>query len=125
MTIIHDLSFNPVTLAFFFNRVVYYDKENFDSPSYVEISRRFDHLDDFTCVQIAQGVRYLVKTSGKRYENGAIMTMEEETRTYLIGDHKDDYIYYNYKKYELKDFPKLVQEIYDRNIERSLKVLDG
>lgn len=125
MTIIQDLGFNPVALAFFFNRVVYYDKENFDSLSYVEISRRFDHLDDFTCVQVGQGVRYLVKTSGKRYENGAIMTMEEETRTYLIGDHKDDYIYYNYKKYELKDFPKLVQEIYDRNIERSLKVLDG
>lgn len=124
MTIIQDLGFNPVAMAFFFNRVVYYDKENFDSPSYMEISRRFDHLDDFTCVQVAQGVRYLVKTSGKRYENGAIMTMEEETRTYLIGDHKDDYIYYNYKKYELKDFPKLVQEIYDRNIEKSLKVLD-
>lgn len=125
MTIMQDLSFNPVAMAFFFNRVVYYDKENFDSPSYMEISRRFDHLDDFTCVQVAQGVRYLVKISGKRYENGAIMTMEEETRTYLIGDHKDDYIYYNYKKYELKDFPKLVQEIYNRNIERSLKVLDG
>lgn len=125
MTIMQDLSFNPVAMAFFFNRVVYYDKENFDSPSYMEISRRFDHLDDFTCVQVAQGVRYLVKTSGKRYENGAIMTMEEETRTYLIGDHKDDYIYYNYKKYELKDFPKLVQEIYDRNIKRSLEVLDG
>lgn len=125
MTIMQDLSFNPVALAFFFNRVVYYDKENFNSPSYVEISWRFDHLDDFTCVQIAQGVRYLVKTSGKRYENGAIMSMEEESREFLIGDHKDDHIYYNYKKYELKDFPKLAQEIYDRNIERSLKVLDG
>lgn len=125
MTIIQDLGFNPVALAFFYNRVVYHEKENFDSPSYVEFSCRFDHLDDFTYVQVGQGVRYLVKTSGKRYENGAIMTMEEETRTYLIGAHKDDYIYYNYKKYELKDFPKLVQEIYDRNIERSLKVLDG
>lgn len=125
MTIIQDLGFNPVALAFFFNRVVYHEKENIDSPSYMEFSCRFDHLDDFTCVQIGQGVRYLVKTSGKRYENGAIMTMEEETHTYLIGAHKYDHIYYNYKKYELNDFPKLVQEIYDRNIERSLKVLDG
>ena len=124
MTIIQNLDLNPVALAFFFNRVVCYEKENFDSQSYAEISWRFDHLDDFICVQIGQGVRYLVKTSGKRYENGAIVTMKEETRSFLIGAHKDDYIYYNYKKYELKDFPKLVQEIYDRNIERSLKVLD-
>lgn len=125
MTIMQDLSFNPVALAFFFNRVVCYEKENFDSPSYMETSWRFDHLDDFTCVQIGQGTRYLVKTSGKRYENGAIITMKEETRSFLIGAHKDDYIYYNYQKYELKDFPKLAQEIYDRNIEKSLKVLDG
>lgn len=125
MTIMQDLSFNPVALAFFFNRVVCYEKENFDSPSYMETSWRFDHLDDFTCVQIGQGIRYLVKTSGKRYENGAIITMKEETRSFLIGANKNDYIYYNYQKYELKDFPKLAQEIYDRNIERSLKVLDG
>ena len=45
--------------------------------------------------------------------------------SYIIGFYENDYIYYNYKKYELKDFPKLAQEIYDRNIERSLKVLDG
>ena len=125
MSIIQDLSFNPVALAFFHNRVVYYDKENFDSPSYMEISWRFDHLDDFIVLQTELGIRYLLKTSGKRYENGAILTMKEETRSFLVGDHKDDYIYYNYKKYELKDFPKLAQEIYDRNIERSLKVLDG
>lgn len=125
MTIIQDLGFNPVALAFFYNRVVYHEKENFDSPSYTEISRRFDQLDDFTCVQVGQGVRYLVKTSGKRYENGVIMTMEEETRTYLLGAHKYDHIYYNYKKYYLEDFPMLAQEIYDRNIENSLKVLDG
>ncbi len=124
MTIIQDLSFNPVALAFFFNRVVYHEKENYDSPSYMEISWRFDHLDDFIFTQIGHGVRYLVKTSGKRYENGAIVNMQEESRTFLIGAHKDDYIYYNYQKYELKDFPKLAQEIYDRNIERSLKVLD-
>ena len=125
MTIMQDLSFNPVALAFFFNRVVYHEKENFDSPSYLQISWRFDHLDDFVFTETAFGARYIVKTSGKRYENGAIMTMEEETHTYLIGAHKYDHIYYNYKKYELNDFPKLVQEIYDRNIERSLKVLDG
>ena len=124
MTIIQNLDLNPVALAFFFNRVVCYEKENFDSPSYMEISWRFDRLDEFIFTQVGQGVRYLVKTSGKRYENGAIVTMKEETRSFLIGAHKDDYIYYNYKKYELKDFPKLVQEIYDRNIERSLKVLD-
>lgn len=110
MTIVQDLGFNPVALAFFFNRVVYHEKENFDSQSYMEISCRFDNLDDFTCVQIGQGVRYLVKTSGKRYENGTIITMKDEPRTFLIGAHKDDYIYYNYKKYELKDFPKLAQE---------------
>lgn len=125
MTITQDLGFNPVALAFFFNRIVYHEKENLDSPSYMEISWRFDHLDEFIFTQIGQSVRYLVKTSGKRYENGAIMSMKDETRTFLIGAHKDDYIYYNYKKYELKDFPKLAQEIYDRNIERSLKVLDG
>lgn len=110
MTIIQNLDLNPVASAFFFNRVVCYEKENFDSPSYAEISWRFDHLDDFICVQIGQGVRYLVKTFGKRYENGAIVSMKEETRSFLIGAHKDDYIYYNYKKYELNDFPMLVQE---------------
>ena len=124
MTLIQDLSSNPVAMAFFFNRVVFHEKETFDSPSYTEISWRFDRLDDFIFTQVGQGVRYLVKTSGKRYENGAIITMKEEPHTFLIGGHKDDYIYYNYKKYELKDFPKLAQEIYDRNIERSLKVLD-
>ena len=125
MSIIQDLNFNPVALAFFSNRVVYYDKENLDSPSYMEISWRFDHLDDFIVMQTELGIRYLLKTSGKRYENGAIVRMKEESREFLIGDHKDDHIYYNYKKYELKDFPKLAQEIYDRNIEKSLKVLDG
>ena len=125
MTIVQDLSFNPVALAFFFNRVVYYDKEDFDSPSYAEISWRFDRLDDFIFMQTGLGVRYLVKTSGKRYENGAIVSMKEESRQFLIGAHKDDYIYYNYKKYELKDFPKLAQEIHDRNIKRTLEVLDG
>jgi len=125
MTIIQDLKSNPVAAAFFFNRVVYHEKENFDSPSYAEFSWRFDYLDDFIFAQIGQSIRYLVKTSGKRYENGAIITMKDETRTFLIGAHKDDYIYYNYQKYELKDFPKLVQEIHDRNIERSLEVLDG
>lgn len=125
MTIMQDLSFNPVALAFFFNRVVYHVKENFDSPSYIEISWRFDHLDDFVFTETGFGARYIVKTSGKRYENGAIVKMKEETRTFLVGAHRDDYIYYNYKKYELKDFPKLAKEIYNRNIEKSLKVLDG
>ena len=125
MTIMQDLSFNPVTLAFFFNRVVYHEKENFDSPSYLQISWRFDHLDDFVFTETAFGARYLIKTSGKQYENGAIVKMNEETRTFLVGAHKDDYIYYNYKKYELKDFPKLAREIYDRNIKKSLEVLDG
>ena len=125
MTIMQDLSFNPVAVAFFYNRVVFHEKETFDSPSYVEISWRFDRLDDFIFTQTGLGVRYLVKTSGKRYENGAIMSMKDEVRTFLIGAHKDDYIYYNYEKYELKDFPKLAQEIYDRNIKRSLEVLDG
>lgn len=125
MSIIQDLNSNPVALAFFFNRVVYYDKEDFDSPSYAEFSWRFDRLDDFIFTQTELGVRYLVKTSGKRYENGAIITMKEESRIFLIGAHKDDHIYYNYQKYELKDFPKLVQEIYDRNIKRTLEVLDG
>lgn len=125
MSIIQDLNSNPVALAFFFNRVVYHEKENFDSPSYAEFSWRFDHLDDFIVAQIGQSIRYLVKTSGKRYENGAIITMKDESRTFLIGAHKDDYIYYNYQKYELKDFQKLAQEIYDRNIKRTLEVLDG
>lgn len=125
MSVLSESSYNPVALAFFFNRVVYHEKEGFDSPSYREVSWRFDHLDDFIFAQIGQGARYLVKTSGKRYENGAIVTMKEEPHTFLIGAHKDDYIYYNYKKYELKDFPELAKEIYDRNIERSLKVLDG
>lgn len=125
MTLFQDLGFNPVATAFFFNRVVFHEKITFDRPSYVETSWRFDRLDDFIFTQIGLGVRYLVKTSGKRYENGAIITMKDESRTFLIGAHKDDYIYYNYTKYELKDFPKLAQEIYDRNIKRSLEVLDG
>lgn len=125
MTIMQDLSFNPVAVVFFYNRVVFHEKETFDSPSYVEIFWRFDRLDDFIFTQTGLGVRYLVKTSGKRYENGAIITMKEETRSFLIGGHKDDYIYYNYEKYELKDFPKLAKEIYNRNIKRSLEVLDG
>ena len=52
-------------------------------------------------------------------------TEEKIPVSYIIGFYENDYIYYNDRKFYTKDFPKLAQEIYDRNIERSLKVLDG
>ena len=44
--------------------------------------------------------------------------------SYIIGFYENDYIYYNGRKFYIKDFPALATIIHNRNINRELEVLE-
>ena len=46
-----------------------------------------------------------------------------EKVSFIVGHTDQDYIMYKGKKYTVKDFPQLVIEIYNRNLEKTLEVL--
>lgn len=115
------LTFTP-PIPLQYNRITFHEKMGPDA--YIESHRRFDKLTRFEYVRIGSEFKYYVETFGKVYENGAAIK-ENEKQMFLLGQHKDDKIWYNYKLYTIEDFPELAKEFHNKKVEKDLEVLDG